>query len=334
MKGIKYSAKEKYKALTMWLNEKVDILKVSKKFKCSERTLWRWKTMFDGTIESLQNKSSRPHTKHPNAHTAEEWAQIAMLLKERPDIGYAEALGELRQKYAYKRTYFGFYRFVVKNGLRPHKLIEKRENKPYDTPEMLGIKMQMDVKYVPLDCNVGKFRDERFYQYSIIDEATRERFIYAYKEKSGYSTRDFVKRALIYFGYLPKTIQTDNGTEFTNPKGTGEGKIHTVDILLNQIGVKHQLIRAYTPRHNGKIERSHRSDQEGFYNKLKFSSFEELQEKMSAWLTVYNNRPHSALRNREGKKVWQTPLQKRAELLEILREIDNEPKIRFLKKKS
>ena len=131
--------------------------------------------MFDGTIESLQNKSSRPHTKHPNAHTAEEWAQIAMLLKERPDIGYAEALGELRQKYAYKRTYFGFYRFVVKNGLRPHKVIEKRENKPYDTPEMLGIKMQMDVKYVPLDCNVGKFRDERFYQYSIIDEATRER---------------------------------------------------------------------------------------------------------------------------------------------------------------
>ncbi len=318
----------------MWLNEKVDILKVSKKFKCSERTLWRWKTMFDGTIESLQNKSSRPHTKHPNAHTAEEWAQIAMLLKERPDIGYAEALGELRQKYAYKRTYFGFYRFVVKNGLRPHKAIEKRENKPYDTPEMLGIKMQMDVKYVPLDCNVGKFRDERFYQYSIIDEATRERFIYAYKEKSGYSTRDFVKRALIYFGYLPKTIQTDNGAEFTNPKGTGERKIHTVDILLNQIGVKHQLIRAYTPRHNGKIERSHRSDQEGFYNKLKFSSFEELQEKMSAWLTVYNNRPHSALRNREGKKVWQTPLQKRAELLEILREIDNEPKIRFLKKKS
>ena len=90
MKGIKYSAKEKYKALTMWLNEKVDILKVSKKFKCSERTLWRWKTMFDGTIESLQNKSSRPHTKHPNAHTAEEWAQIAMLLKERPDIGYRE----------------------------------------------------------------------------------------------------------------------------------------------------------------------------------------------------------------------------------------------------
>ena len=28
-----------------------------------------------------------------------------------------------------------------------------------------------------------------------------------------------------------------------------------------QLGIRHKLIRAYTPRHNGKVERSHHEDQ-------------------------------------------------------------------------
>lgn len=187
---------------------------------------------------------------------------------------------------------------------------------------------------MPRECNIGIFSTEQLYQYTMIDEATRERFIYPYKEHSGYSTVDFVKRAITYFGYLPQTIQTDNGTEFTNPKHAKETTIHTVDILLNKLGIRHKLIRAYTPRHNGKVERSHRSDQEAFYNHLQFSTFEELKEKMQAWLTRYNNRPHSSLRNREGKRVFYSPLQKRAELLEDLKACRNEYKIRFLKAKT
>jgi len=318
MRGIKYTAKEKQKALTMWLVEGKDVFYVAKKFKCTEQSLYRWRRQFDGTTDSLQNKSSRPHTKHPSAHTDEETAEIIKLLTDHPDIGYAEALGVLRTECGYSRSYGGMYRFIVKNGLRPHKEIEKRINQPYDTPEMLGVKMQMDVKYIPLECNVGQFRHERLYQYTIIDETTRERFLYPYKEKSSFSTVDFVKRALVYFGYIPQKIQTDNGLEFTNPKGTGEGKVHNLDVLLNALKIEHQLIRVYTPRHNGKVERSHRTDNEFFYKTLEFSTFDELREKMQEWNVRYNNRPHSSLRNREGKRTWQTPLQKRAELLEDL----------------
>lgn len=333
MKGVKYSAREKQKALNMWLVQKVDILRVAKKFKCSERTLWRWKALYDGTTESLQNRSSRPLTPHPNAHTADERAHILEIFNEQPDISYAEALGILRTKYAYTRTYFGFYQFVVRNNLRPVAEVEKYVAQPYDTPDMLGVKMQMDVKFVPRACNKGKFAKEWYFQYTMIDEATRERFIYPYKEHSGFSTVDFVKRAIVYFGYIPQTIQTDNGTEFTNPKGTGEGKKHTVDVLLDKLGIKHQLIRAYTPRHNGKVERSHRSDSEGFYKTLTFETYEELKEKMAEWLDRYNNRPHSSLRNREGKRAWQTPIQKREEYIEILKETRNPQHIRFIKRK-
>ena len=59
---------------------------------------------------------------------------------------------------------------------------------------------------------------------------------------------------------------------------------------------------------------------------------------MANWLNRYNNRPHSSLRNCEGKRVWLTPLQKRAELMEDYKqngfkdENDKEFRIRFLKK--
>ncbi len=73
----------------------------------------------------------------------------------------------------------------------------------------------MDVKYVPTACYTGS-NGEKFYQYTMLEEASRERFIYAYKEASSYSTVEFVQRALIYFGYSPDVIQTDNGGEFTH----------------------------------------------------------------------------------------------------------------------
>lgn len=333
MRGLKFSAKEKEKALKMWLVEKKDIFYVCKKSRCTERSLWRWKAQYNGTLESLANRSSRPITPHKLSHTAEERAAIVAIFAEHPDISYTEALGILRTEYAYKRTYGGFYRYVVKNHLRGTSVKQTEEYipQPYETPEHIGVKWQMDVKYVPRACNHGKFAKEWIYQYTIIDEATRERFLFPYKEKSGYSTVDFVKRAIVYFGYAPQTIQTDNGTEFTNPKGTGEGKKHALDILLDRLGIRHQLIRVYTPRHNGKVERSHRTDSEFFYKTLTFETYEELKEKMAAWVVRYNNRPHSSLRNKEGKRVWLTPLQKREQLIELLHEDTDAPHIRFIK---
>lgn len=339
MKGMRFTAKEKERALKMWLNESTDITLVAHRMKCTERTLWHWKSLYDGTLASLENKSSRPHTPNPKSHTKKEIENIKKIFNEHPDISYAEAFGMLRTDCAYSRTYFGFWRFVVKNGIRPNKdVVEKYIEKPYNTPEMFAIKMQMDVKVVPKECKTGEYKDEKDFQYTIIDEATRERFIYPYKEQSTYSTVDFLKRAFVYFGYLPAIVQTDNGTEFTPPKNAKETTINAVDRFLIKYGIKHKLIKPRTPRHNGKVERSHRTDQECFYDHLQYSTYEELKEKMAEWLNRYNNRPHSSLRNRAGKRVWLTPLQKRAELMEDYLKIgfkdenDKEIKIRFLKK--
>lgn len=71
---------------------------------------------------------------------------------------------------------------------------------------------------------------------------------------------------------------------------------------------------------------------ESFYNTLSFNDFEDLKTQMAQWLIRYNNRPHSSLRNRYGKRVWLSPIQKREELLEQLKEEKELYHIRFIKK--
>ena len=162
-------------------------------------------------------------------------------------------------------------------------------------------KWQIDVKYVPNICYVGA-DGEKFYQYTMIEEDSRERFIYAYRENSSYSTVDFVQRAIIYFGYAPDIIQTNNGSEFNHMRKTK--RIHPLDVLCNELHITHKTIRPATPWNNGK---GHRNDQERFYNHLSFCSYEDLQLQMKRYLRRSNRIPMSIL-------GWKTPIQKRQEL--------------------
>jgi transposase InsO family protein len=266
----------------------------------------RWNKLFDGSKESLLDKSHKPLSKHPNAHTDQELKWIKDYIRRNPHISMIELYGKLRAEKGYSRHACSLFRILRQLGFigqRQHSYT-KYTPKPYDTPKELGIKWQLDVKYVPKDCYVGKIPD-KFYQYTIIDEASRERFIYPYREQSSYSTIDFVKRASLYFGYLPKIIQTDNGQEFTHLKQTN--KIHPLDLLCKELNIRHQLIRPRTPRHNGKVERSHRNDNERFYKYLSFYSYDDLLIQMKRYLNRSNNIPMQTLN-------WLSPLQMRDKL--------------------
>lgn len=284
-----------------------DISFVCRRYHISKASLMRWNKLYDGTRESLQPKSHRPKTPHPNSHTEQELTWIKNYHRRNPNISICELYGKLRTEKGYTRHPGSLYRVFVRLGYRQKVESTKKKKKhdgKYDTPTELGVKWQLDVKYVPSTCYSGN-DNEKFYQYTMIEEASRERFIYPYKEQSGYSTIDFVKRAIIYFGYAPDTIQTDNGSEFCNTKNTK--RIHTFDLLCSQLNINHKTIRPRTPWHNGKVERSHRNDQERFYNYLKFYSYEDLLVQMKRYLKRSNNIPMSVL-------GWKTPLQKRWEL--------------------
>ncbi len=68
-----------------------------------------------------------------------------------------------------------------------------------------------------------------------------------------------------------------------------------MDTLLNRLKIKHYKIRPRTPEHNGKVERSHRNDNERFYSYLKFYSLEDLIRQGKAYLKRSNNIPMAVL---------------------------------------
>ncbi|MCL2368541.1 MAG: integrase core domain-containing protein [Oscillospiraceae bacterium] len=61
-------------------------------------------------------------------------------------------------------------------------------------------------------------------------------------------------------------------------------------------------MRPYTPRHNGKVERSHREDQKRFYNSHNFYSLADFQNQLATYLRRSNNIPMRPLR-------WRSPVE-------------------------
>lgn len=296
----------KVKAVELYRKSK-DVNYVMRKYHVGRASIYRWNKQYDGTRESLENKSHKPKTPHPNAHTEQEIKWIKDYHRRNPNISICELYGKLRTDKAYSRHPGSLYRVFIRLGFKKKAESTKKKSKhlgKYDTPTKLGEKWQMDVKYVPSTCYVGS-DGEKFYQYTMIEEASRERFIFPYKEQSGFSTVDFVKRAITYFGYAPNQIQTDNGAEFTNFAKTK--RVHIFDKFCAEYGIDHKLIRPRTPWHNGKVERSHRNDQERFYNYLKFYSYDDLIVQTKRYLRRSNSIPMSVL-------GWKSPIEKRYEL--------------------
>ena len=267
---FQYSSKEKLRIVNMYRNGRFSINSICSRYRISKATLMRRNRKFDGSIQSLDNLSRRPKLMHPNAHTPKEIEKIINLIKRNPHIGLTELYSKLRVQINYSRCYSSLYRFLVKTGhYKKNKTVYKvYKPKKYFTPELLAEKMQLDVKYVPRDCNANLQDDYKYYQYTIIDEASRERFIWR------------------FIGNLRSFY----------------------DVLCNELNIEHKLIRPRTPRHNGKVERSHRNDNVRFYQYLKFYSFDDLQNQMASYLKRSNNICMTPLN-------YKTPIEKRKELI-------------------
>jgi transposase InsO family protein len=64
---------------------------------------------------------------------------------------------------------------------------------------------------------------------------------------------------------------------------------------VEDLGIRHVYIKPATPRLNGKVERSHRTDDIEFYQLLSYKGDVDLNKKMARWEKFYNfTRPHTA----------------------------------------
>ena len=178
--------------------------------------------------------------------------------------------------------------------------------KPYEQMLYPGQRIQIDVKFVPSVCLFGDAEGKKFYQYTAIDEYSRWRYVEAFEEHSTYSSSVFVEHLIRHFPMSIECVQTDNGAEFTK-RFTQPGKetLTMFQRTLRNNDICHKLIQPFTPRHNGKVERSHRKDNERFYATHKFYSFEDFSKQ----LQQYNYRDYNRFPMRPlGWKSPQTVL--------------------------
>lgn len=146
-----------------------------------------------------------------------------------------------------------------------------------------GERIQVDVKFLPKLAQEQK----RYYQFTAIDDCTRYRILQVYSHNSIKSAVDFVEKLREKLPFAIKEIQTDHGSEFATP----------FTWHLNDLGITHRRIYPGCPKQNGKVERSHRTDEEEFYRRHQFADKGELEQRIKEGEKEYNfDRPHTALK--------------------------------------
>jgi len=271
------------------------VTKAARKYNKARSYIYFWLGRYDGTVESLANRSRRPH-RHPNQQNEAEIKLVTDMRRRNPQLGLMEFWFKLRER-GYRRHYVSLFRLMVHLGLfAPKESVKKKyQAKPYEQMSHAGERVQIDVKWVPVECIVGEKR-QMFYQYTAIDEYSRLRYLGAFEEVNTYSSLQFLEDAVAWYarqGIKIECVQTDNGTEFTKRllRTRDEDNLTLFEARLQSLGIRHKYIRPYTPRHNGKVERSHREDQKRLYNSAKFYSFADFANQLKRYNQRSNNTP-------------------------------------------
>lgn len=293
--------KLKYRESMIKYAIKNGVTKAARQYKVSRKTIYKWKKRYLNDPKDLKDRPTNPGY-HPNQHTKEEIELIKKMLRRNKDIGIVRLWIKLRGR-GYTRSISGLYNVMIRLGIYKKRKNKKKKKIPkYIQMTYPGERLQVDIKYVPNECvtNSGGFR---YYQYTAIDEYSRYRIIEIYNSNTTYEAYKFIKKVIKQFPYKIQEIRTDNGLQFTNRLVSKTNKLTMFERYLREVGIKHDKIKPFTPKHNGKVERSHRKDEEWFYRDRKFYSLEDIRKQMRVYLREYNKFPMKPLN-------WESPIEK------------------------
>lgn len=268
---------------------------VSKVCPYGKRSLERWVADFKrGGEEALEPKSTQPKTQ-PNETPIRIKERIIAIRKKAKKCALKIHWQLKKEGLVVPARTIG--KILKKEGLVRKYRVRKIKYKYLRAERQPGELMEIDVKYVP-----GHIAGQRYFQYTAIDTASRWRYLKAYDEQTNDHSILFLQAVIREFKYEIKAIKTDNGAIFTNyytglnKRSDGTMKtIHALDRFCAGRNVIHYLIDPGKPAQNGTVERSHREDQEKFYEQNTFTSFADLQKKLKKWNMDYNNLEHCGL---------------------------------------
>ena len=187
--------------------------------------------------------------------------------------------------------------------VKHHRKARRKQPREFYAPYP-GYRLQVDTKAIS---DGGDKRSTNRYQFTAIDIVSKIRYLALYDGLSNDNSISFVREALAFYddiGIHVECVQTDNHATFTNLYTGGNKKsdhellrVHPFTQFLTDQGIEHKLSRPATPRHNGFVERSHRTDEEDFYSVTRVQELDlaNLRTALKAWQDEYNTqRLHSS----------------------------------------
>ena len=211
----------------------------------------------------------------------------------------------------YSRSYKSMCRALKRMQLKSEeKARQAYKPKPYEAAEYPGQKVQIDVKFVPGYCVAGEMK---YYQYTAIDEYSRLVYREMYDEHSTYSSREFIRKAIAFFPFKIELVQTDNGTEWTKALISNDPTPTLFEQELEKAGIMYKRIRVATPRHNGKVERQHRTDEKRFYKNMRMYSLEDGRKQLKRYNRFSNTIPKVCLGYKSPNEVFSAYVEASAE---------------------
>jgi len=291
----KSTSEEKYRWIKPIIDKEISIKQLVKVCPFSERTVKYWLARHKklGMI-GLENESTRPKSQ-PNETPIRIRERVIEMRKENKLC--AQKLWYKLRKENINIDVRTIGKIIKSEGLVRKYRIRKLQYK-YIKPSMApGDLIEIDIKYVP-----GLIRGKRYYQYTAIDCATRWRHLEIYENGDNESTLKFLAKLINIAKFRIRAIKTDNGSCFTNryigylkSRNPFNPRLHPLDIECQRLNIIHYLIDPGKPAQNGRVERSHRTDQEMFYDRNEFKTVLGLKKKIRQWNFYYNNLEHCAL---------------------------------------
>jgi transposase InsO family protein len=272
--------------------------KACREFEVPRSTFYAWKKAFDAEGRTGLVRKKPIAQSHPRQLSAEVIEKI-LDLRRNCHLGPDRITWYLERYHGITTSSSSVYRTLVRNGMRRlPKTAERRavKTKRY-AKKVPGHHVQVDVKFLRFRTDDGT--TVRRFQYTAIDDATRIRALKVYGRHTQQNAINFIDYVIDKFPFRIHTIRTDRGHEF-------QAQFHW---HVEDKGMRHVYIKPRSPRLNGKVERSHRTDKEEFYQLLSYTDDVDLNQKLAKWEQFYNfQRPHGAFSGKTPYEVLRSSL--------------------------